>query len=292
MFPKIKRAFRWISKKFKQFFASVVIMGFFWTITLKIIGYIDNAIVYDPRLQSKRKVRKILSKAKPKQNYAILVSGRGTIMSWAKKSKRNLQEAYDALKERGYTDSGIIILSTTIPKGRQLKLGITARPLVKNLNEVLSHTIKQIKPRGSILFYFTGEGDQIGEKSTMMLGNDDFKQKGLHSYFKLFRGKKIFIFDQNYSGGFAGELRRLPNIVIVASTKKDKIAITQSSVNKTFWEKISKGEKIKKAYKDAVRENGFGHRLITNIIQFLSLGAAKNNHFVYGRENIRLPEIK
>tara|TARA_Y100000310_G_scaffold338641_1_gene428859 strand:+ start:10589 stop:11518 length:930 start_codon:yes stop_codon:yes gene_type:complete len=280
----IKNNSKWCFRKIRSILIELIVIGIFWATFVFLFSKIDNAIIYDPKLQSIRKVKRTINNYNWNKinHYAILVSGNGAIISNVKGSKKNLQTAYDALKKRGYSDQSIIILSSTIPKGRKLNTGITTRPKPANLKFILEHILKNIKKQGSITFYFTGHGSRRKEKSSIFLGNQKIKQDDFYQYFELLKNiKKIFILEQDYSGGFANELKKLPNVTIMSATKKNKMVINAPSVERIFWDKISKGEDAKKAYKKSVKEIGLGHQLVIDFFEIVSLGSAHNYYLVY-----------
>jgi len=270
----------------KNFLKDIIVYGILTLIFHNLIYGIDHTFFYDRRLQSHAKIEKLLKKKKEFKNIAILVSGSGAIISHISGFHGNLQASYNALKKRGYTDTNIIILSSIIPKGRKVASGITTRPTKENFKTVMDFTIRNIDKTGSIVFYFTGHGSKEKSQSALNIGKEKENQKDLYSYFKLFQGEKIFIFDQCYSGGFLKELKKLDNIAIMASTIGKNIAMNTPIVERIFWEDVGSGKDAIESYKGALKKIGHGSRFAKTIMEKIS--RSKNYYLTYkkGKANI------
>lgn len=264
-----------------DFLMDVFIYGLAGIVVYKIICNIDNKFFYSRKLNSSDEIKEKLKKQKDRK-IAVIVSGSGAIISKIMGFHGNLVAAYGALKKRGYDDSEIIILSTIIPKGRIPEKSINSKPDIYNLNLILERITKN-SAKNSILFYYTGHGKIINGKATLSLTNAEFFEKDFYNYFKNFEGKKIFTFDQCYSGSFLKLLKNLNNVVILASTKQDTTASNIPSVERKFWEKVSKGEDYIKAYKEAEKEIGLGHRLAKSFIEKISFNRIKNYYLTFER---------
>ena len=293
MFKNIKNGILAIYNKIKLVMMKILLVGVTWTIILTILRFLDSRFVYDPRLNSHKKViRKIREyKTERKKDYAILICGSGALMASVEGFKKNLQAAYDALIERGFNDKNIIILSNTIPKKRDLKRGITARPTLENFRSAVNLISERMKPKGLFLFYHTGYGEISGEKDAILLTKNTLRQDEFADYFKdLKKIKKIFILDQDYSGGFASSLKELPKTLIMSSTIKEKMSVPRSPHEPIFWGKIKEGVKISTAYKSSIKQIGMTKKLFINLTKILSWGDIKNSYLIFGNKNIDLPK--
>tara|TARA_Y100000310_G_scaffold338641_1_gene428861 strand:+ start:11764 stop:12657 length:894 start_codon:yes stop_codon:yes gene_type:complete len=289
----IKKTIKTTYKIPKNFLKSLIVYGLLGFTISKLLSPIDNILFYSSRLQTHKRVKEITENYKggEKGHFAILVSGDGAIIGNIMGFHSNIQSAYNALRKRGYKDSNIIILSSVIPKGRPLDVGITARTTPDNLKLVFEHVLRNITKHGSVTFYFTGHGGRQKEKSSLLLGGGErITQKDLYGYFRLFEGGKIFIFDQCYSGGFMKKFQDLDNIAIMASTREDKMATNIPRVERIFWDKIGKGEDAITAYRESIKDLGTGHRLAKNLIELI-IRKTKNYYLVFkrGKANISRP---
>jgi hypothetical protein len=276
----------------KNFFKGIFIYGILFWIFYKLFYHIDAALFYNPRLKTTANIKKrLISSEKKKNKYAFLVSGSGLIGSYLLEDRKLLQAAYNALKQRGYTDAEIIILSNTVPNSRTLDTGITARPKLKNFHIIMQYILKNIKPNGSLVFYYTGHGKRKKNKSTFLLGNDQLNEEEFYPYFEhLKKLKKVFIFNQCYSGGFFEKMKALKNICILASTEKTKQASNIPEIEILFWKKIAKGEEVLKAYKKAVIQMGLGHKLARNVLRIVTFGGVRNYYLVYKKGQVNIPK--
>src|SRR3989344_5362698 len=199
------------------------------------IGRLDNAMIYSPRLQSQHEM----------QNIERAIS-------------YEVQKAYDNLKKRGYADEDIMVLSSTIPKGRGPSSGINARPTPENLKNVLDFVAENSTDKDSLVFFYGGHGrfDKKRDESEISLGLKKFGQEELYEHAKNIKGDKLFIITACEAGGFVEKLQNLPgkNVSIVSLTEKEKGgAVYAPILFEKFWDGINRGEDIEEAYKHAVK---------------------------------------
>ncbi|MGV8151710.1 MAG: hypothetical protein ACP5OG_01390 [Candidatus Nanoarchaeia archaeon] len=250
------------------------------------IHFINNAFNYDKNLQSTKQVQSITAENKQgNRNFAVLVSGVARSDSKSKGLNKDLERAYNILKDRGYGEEDIIILSNYIPKSRSLEGTITARPNSENLKNVLNYVSNNAGKDGSITFYFDGDGGRKKQGSTLILGNDKFNSKDFSVALRGNKSDKIFIFNQCYSGGFLDDLKDLEgNMAFMSSTSKGKAGIN-SGFQEYFWNDVQNGKRVDEAYKDAIEKSksNWSHK-------FGRFIGADNDYVIVNKGNIDLPK--
>src|SRR3989338_4293938 len=266
------------------------------------IGRLDNAMIYSPRLQSQHEMQNIeraisyeVKEGKKPRNYAVWVGGQGIINSKWSHIDYNVQKAYDNLKKRGYADEDIMVLSSTIPKGRGPSSGINARPTPENLKNVLDFVAENSTDKDSLVFFYGGHGrfDKKRDESEISLGLKKFGQEELYEHAKNIKGDKLFIITACEAGGFVEKLQNLPgkNVSIVSLTEKEKgSAVYAPILFEKFWDGINRGEDIEEAYKHAVK--GMNKKLSIRALKGISFGEIQNEPVIYERGNFQIPAPK
>ncbi len=291
---RIEDAWRFI----KDCTIDLILYGILGFLAYRLLTFVDNEFIYDHRIQSSKQVREITKKyairEKGKKDFAVLVSGSGATVSKIMGMHTNLEKAYYALRKRGYHENKIIILSNTLPYGREVNSGITGRPTPLNFYKSLDFILKNSGKDDSLTVYFTGHGKRKRRHSFLVMCNSRISEDEFYESIKMFKGKKILIFDQCYSGGFLKRLNKLPNIAIMASTKENLMAANVPDVERIFWKAVGNGEESTRAYHNAVKQAGLGHRLVINIIKIATLGNVNNYYFSFknGNVDIAKPERK
>lgn len=265
----------------KDFFMSLIVYNLIGTTVSSIFSRKDFYNEGNTIKEIQRKLKNFNNK-----EIAILVSGSGRIVSFVMGFRGTFNQAYSSLKKRGYEDEQIILLSSSFP--RDPEKGINASPTSENLSLIL----KSLRKKASFLFYFTGHGHYRNRESTLVLENGELSESELYNYAKKIKGKKIMIFDQCHSGGFFQKMQTLKNIVILASTTKDKGASNIPSVEMLFWKKIGNKEEVTEAYQKASKEISFGDKLAMSIISLVTMRTFKNYYLTFKENNVDTPIIK
>jgi hypothetical protein len=271
-----------MKKNLKSLFASMFLLAS--TAYLSFRDPLDNAFFYDRRLQSHTQIEQVVnnSRIKKEGDYAILAFGNGPMQMERKGEDKTLQQAYDALKARGYGDENIAILSPMIPKGRDLNSGITGRLTPENFRSTLEFASKYSGKGGSILMFYGGHG----AKDKISFGNDIFSVEDLKKGFEGSKANKLFIFSSCYSGDFIDKLTELKgDLTLLASSPKGKSTVYDNT-NLYFWQKVNQGEQPVRAYSESIREAGgkFVHYVLEKAIPI-----AKNQAVVFNRGKVEIP---
>jgi hypothetical protein len=254
---------------------------------------VDNALFYNRGLQTPAQIERVIEKSsREKKDVAILVSGVGATQNRTTRAAENISDGYYALKARGFSDDKIIILSNSVPRGRNIQSGITARPTKENLRRVIEYASESAGDDQTITFYFVGHGSRRKNQSRICLGNSTIGQKELYALFKGNKAKKVLLFESCYSGGFVKTAKELRgDKTIIACSKEDEKALNWG-LSHNFWENILKGEEVTLAYKNALESsNKDGAKSYGKNPFYQISGRPINCYQVYESKKVDIPKL-
>ena len=198
-----------------------------------------------------------------------------------------LETAYTVLKEKGYDDEHIVLLSDTIPKGRRVDKGINARATAENTKNVLESLAKRTQ-NGSLLIQFGGHSNSEG-KFQFNADESEISPQTVAEILNANTAKKIFIVNSCYSGKWVELLKELRGeVCILSSAKEDKRSV--SGYSKHFWENLQKGTSIDEAYQSAMRKHN--EKMTTKVVKTVVGDTTQDAPFIYNPRHLQIGQEK
>ncbi|GEM_PF-4664896 len=252
------------------------------------LSSLDRAVIHSPRLQSSSQIEYRLNKQSPqRQDYALLINSSGAIEGWFVGSTDSINEAYKTLRERGYTDDQIMILSPNVPTGRDLKRGITARPTEKNLKLIRDYLEKNLSPDSTTVIVYEGHHANPTKGNKVLIGRDILKGEEFAQYFSQLPGNKIYMLNTCHAEKLAEQLNEGEgNRLVLGSSRKENRSL--GTIGEKAWQRVAQGENIKTAYRNAIQQDKKRvSRRLVRVTRF-----AKNDYIEYSKGQVDLPRYE
>lgn len=245
----------------------------------------DRAVNYDFSLQSRDQIEQFLNqKTHQKQSdYALLINAQGRAEGRNMGSTEMINQAYKTLRNRGFNDENIILVTPSIPAGRDLNKGITAKPSRGNLELIKQYLDENLTSNSTLVVSYSGHQGEIKKGGRLQIGNSLVSSQEFSDYFKELPGKKIFLLNTCYAGYLGKKIDRISGDKLVLCMTDDK----NNGIMKfegDIWERIDKGEPIREAYKNALKKNDKNWRNQLN-----KRMGGRNIYTEYSSGNVDLP---
>jgi hypothetical protein len=253
------------------------------------LNTLDRAVIHSPRLQSSSQIEYQLKQEQnpTKQDYALLINSNGAIEGSYVGSTDSINEAYRTLRERGYSDDQILILSPNVPRGRDLKRGVTARPTERNLKIIRDYLERNLSPESTTTVVYEGHHATNRKGNKVLLGNDRIQGEQFAQYFSTLPGNKIYMLNTCHAEELSKQLNRGEgNRLVLGSSRTGNRSL--GTVGQRAWQRISQGEDIKTAYKNAISQDQ--KRVSRRIARATRL--ARNDYVGYSKGDVELPRYE
>jgi len=217
---------------------------------LGLVGYMAFKLFsgmgsYDANLLTSEQVNQRLNnrlaitetERRERRKYAIVING-----DTSKLHQGNVTEAYESLRELGFKDENIFLLTSNYPREDDSK-SVTAKATEANLRRVFDYLDDAVDNNDLILVYTTGHGGTKEGQSTLALADEEISASDLRDLIGSAKaGDYVLVADQCYSGGIAKSVSELAGRVASFSSTDSEHSTYCESFARPFWKSFRNGE--------------------------------------------------
>ncbi len=183
--------------------------------------------------------------------YAVLING-----DRERRHQANIADAYGTLREIGFPQDRIFVLSTAHRREPLPAGALRFRPSPDEFERVMDRLAEGAQPGDVVLLYGTGHGDTSEEgESFLELRRGEIWALDLRDEMERLRSDNVIVMDQCFSGGFADAFEGTKSRALIVTTVDAKHPTDCSYFARAFWRSLRARASVRAAFAAALKEH-------------------------------------